>query len=188
MTEYLLVTASVLFAWIGLFVATPAALRSMSRHRFWRLRDEIVDAMLAEKLAQPEAAQLLVRRIEAVIRYADHLSPWNLVFLPPAPTHDAQAVQRRMEQFKEVERSLIQSYEHRFFKLVAIHLVTCSPSGWLAGLAMLAAVPLILLRQGWHATCHALYDWMCLLTENRLGAELDRLRMQGGNSVEAFVS
>ena len=72
------VVAVAVFAWAGFFIYIPAAIRSITRYRLWRLRDAIAADGRAGLLST-EATDFLVLHVEGSIRFARALRPWFIL-------------------------------------------------------------------------------------------------------------
>ncbi len=113
---------SVLSAWACLFIVIPSALRSLFRHRLWRLRDEVMDQAMREELPLEDSLRL-ADRVEAVIHHARDVSPLGILLFSIAAI--GIDVPKREPLSPE-----LRPYEMRLIGLMTDHLFTGTPFGW----------------------------------------------------------
>ncbi len=176
MIDFILITLCVLYVWLGITVLVPRMLRSISRHRIWQLRDEIADAVITKKLAHSDAAKELITRIETVIRHADSLSLWTLMFIPKSDEGSREeyssSIKNIRAKLSREELEQIDAYEKRFSRLVAIHFLTTSVLGWVVcAIGLTIGVAIV----GYQRVTDHVTDWVCKHTESQLDAALVRL-------------
>jgi hypothetical protein len=185
MTSAAIITMSLLAAWLGVFVCAPRMLKSMSRHKLWQLRDEIVDAIIEGRVERSEAIAVLLGRIETAIQHAEKLSLWRLMFIPSPPSEVRGAMRahfdKAMESVREQDKLAICEFYSKFYNLIMGHLSFTSPLGWCLVAIVVCVLPFALLRHGFR---YAVAKGAIVLekkTTPRVDVALARLSEQGPN-------
>lgn len=113
-------------------------LNSLTRYKLWRLRDQIVDAMLIqESIPDKRAFVVLVDEIESAIQ---HIADYNLLFLAcvRASISDEFVSQFQSERRAEesrltpAERTELGKWRRRYITSLTGHIFTGSVLGWFA--------------------------------------------------------
>jgi hypothetical protein len=145
---FLLLSATTLTAWFGVFWIIPWCERSAARDRFWHLRDALYDSIRRDEFTNDVEPRKLLAEVELAIRYADKLTVFNLYLaqftagkrdLPKSERLDPSGV-------KPDDRDLFDGYRAAFYRGLSRLLLTGSVSGWIAGLFVVPSAVLVVVR------------------------------------------
>jgi hypothetical protein len=150
-----ILTVALVLAAASLFlvgVVVPAMLRSMFRYRLWRLRDKVVDEILAGDLPGKMYCHRLVHLVEAFIITSREVTIWRWT-VGFRPSKDivrdvAEENERELGELTEEERARALCHYRQLRKIVVKHLVFGSPSGWMALLCVGVATFLVAMLVG----------------------------------------
>lgn len=125
---------------LALFRFIPLASRSLYRYELWRLRDELVDAVRAERVPDKHDAVLYtLRSIEAGIRISHWMTLLRVATLLSAmQRHGVLEPAPSLSALTSAESAYLVDLQHRLNELTVRHLLTSSASGWLAWLLIVA--------------------------------------------------
>jgi hypothetical protein len=116
------------------FYAIPAAIRSMYRYKFWKIRDEFVDGMLAGTISDTEKSRRILERMESAILFAESFTPARIltaVLVCRAATKLREAAKDLRTEEPEPAADAVYA---RFNKVGARCFLFSSPSGWVVWL------------------------------------------------------
>jgi len=139
-------------AWAGVLFVIPWCQRGQFRQNLWRLRDEITDDVIDGKLSYHPAVNQLREHIDFSIRYAQDITFANLMVVLVSAgrvlrAQIAAAEPGCLEGLPPDQAARLGEYRRRFGKLVSKHIISGSPSGWLAAILIF-----LLLRPYWRFT------------------------------------
>lgn len=132
---FVIVIALAITIWATVLFIVPSVLRSLFRYRMWHFRDSLVDTVLDRRVSQTEA-QPLIELSEFTISNARELTMLRLLAF-------RMVFRRHSDAFPESainddsDSAVIAGFRERFGELLAFHLITGSPSGWVAGVVLL---------------------------------------------------
>jgi hypothetical protein len=133
-----LTIAVVGWAWISFWFIIPACTASQLRYRMWRIRDDIKDALLDQRLTDGPLVQRLLRGVEGGIRVAPRLrfSSFAVYLL----LRDRSDVDKRhasdlrlLESLPSEEKQLLLGYMDSFNRACTRRVLLGTPSGWILG-------------------------------------------------------
>ncbi len=136
-------TGLAVVAWAGIVYGIPRCERSRFRYDLWGLRDEIVDALLEEKVGRGAAVDHLRKQIEWTIRNADAVTPIDFALVTWStecidPSHAAPD----LSGLSIEDRQMINRWRKKFAIILARHLIRGSTSGWMFFWCMTPALAL----------------------------------------------
>jgi hypothetical protein len=147
---FILLLAWGLVAWLAIFMVVPSCMQSMFRHRLWRLRDNIVDQIRGDGLAEPGPFRDLVHEVECAIIAAPEVSPFRIGLLRAVSGNfmrDAKVESFDPENVHPSDRRLAEAYVAEFRAAFFRQLLFGSPSGWILFLLLVVlTLPIALVR------------------------------------------
>ncbi len=128
-------------AWIGLFILTPLNLRSLFRYRLWRLRDDIVDDVLAGRLPREPAVTSLITATESLIQNARCVTWTTWLLSPNVPEEYRLAYRAHIEtsfnRLSPDQQARLSEYRKNLEACIVRQMTVGSFSGWLLGATFL---------------------------------------------------
>ena len=143
---FALVIALALTAWATVLFVVPSILRSLFRYRMWRFRDHLVDAVFDGVVARSEI-QPLIELAEFTIAESRELTLLRLLVFRWVVKPQQHLI--RPDPLDASRSTFVATNRDRFGELLAFHLMTGSPSGWIGGCVLLIREAF---RTGWGST------------------------------------
>lgn len=119
--------------WVGVVLLVPRNLRSIFRYRLWRLRDEVVDDVLAGRMPHSPLIRSFIGGVEGIIEHASHVTLLRALCIPVSPALVRKHRGFVFTHFRELskdERAKYKSYEKSMRSIVMRRLLLGSVSGW----------------------------------------------------------
>jgi hypothetical protein len=140
MSKLMLALLLVSFAgagWMG-FIALPRAAIGGYRSRLWKIRDDLVDEILAGRIRHVPAAQDLVHHLETRITIAASLNPFRMLGISLLVLRDGDRDElRKLNQYDPAKYLELRPFTDRMNKADARHLFVGSFSGWALTLSLI---------------------------------------------------
>src|SRR5947209_7687017 len=134
------VIALTAFAWLSAFAIVPACSASRFRYRLWRLRDELVDEVRAQKFVNTDVPKRLIMIVERAIEEASNLSALNILLFRLAGGFASSPFD--LKDLVPSDKELITNHLREFDSAIARRALGGTPSGWIA---LIVLVPTALL-------------------------------------------
>jgi hypothetical protein len=139
--------ASLAIASYLFFMVIPRSNRSLFRYDLWKLRDDVVDDVLAGRLPDSRLTQEFIASVETTICAAPSLSLVKWILLPTMPKPLAalrrESVQKERARLTPDQLRLFDEYQTKFRDTFTHHMICASASGWLAFLFVVAVLLLV---------------------------------------------
>ena len=142
MTDYLVATlliVGVTFSYITFVLVIPSFGKSLYRYRLWRLRDELMDEIIHDRLPDNMITRCVVSRIEVAIEGSNRHSFFSIVCNGMFPRKVGNISQLLMDDVNELQKlkrqqspgvlAILAKYEDRLDSLSREWALLASPSG-----------------------------------------------------------
>lgn len=120
--------------WFGLFFITPWSIQSILRHKYWRLRDEVIDDVIAGRLPDSKYVNEFISSVERSISITGHITTLQLLLTPFSLYEQKGRKTTQCESFDDLSSEMQQQMEYyyrRYLGLFAESVFYTSPSGWI---------------------------------------------------------
>jgi hypothetical protein len=124
----------VAIGWFGLFFITPWSIQSILRHKYWQLRDEVMDDVIAGRLPDNKYVNEFISSVERSISATGHTTALQLLLTHFSLYEQKSSKAAQCESFDNLSSETQQQMEYyyqRYLGLFAESVFHTSPSGWI---------------------------------------------------------
>jgi len=155
---FLAVVSLPLLAWASVFFIIPGTLRDFYTYSLWRLRDQLVDEIIADGYDDKAAAVKVLSYVRVMIDSANDVSPAR-IWLLRGLSRSLKPALPDLTHLSDGDRLRLQAHLDELARLSTRHARRGTPSGWLLGYLLGFQVSLrdtaLLLEMARYSDAHA---------------------------------